>query len=60
MKTQVFDKGVDHKICDRPDEYCINECSQYWQGECRAFEVPHSQAEREHRQAQKRRDKRGS
>lgn len=40
---------VTHKIVEStPDEVCL-ECSQYWEGECRAYEFPHSLAESESR-----------
>ena len=33
---------VEHKIvAGTPDEVC-HQCPQLWQGECRAFSVPHS------------------
>jgi len=36
---------VDHKIGRVSDEVCA-QCAQCWEGECRAFTVPHSEAER--------------
>lgn len=37
-----------NKIVDVADEVC-EECPQAWGGECRAFLLPHSKEEREHR-----------
>lgn len=36
---------IKHKIRKVPDSVC-EKCTQLWEGECRAFEVPHSRAER--------------
>ncbi len=32
------------------DEVCEDGCPQLWQGACRAYQKPHSDEEREHRQ----------
>jgi len=40
MKTKIMGK-----ICpDTPDEVCIK-CSQAYEGDCRAMNIPHSDAE---------------
>ena len=40
---------IEHKIEPRtPDEVCLN-CQQLYEGECRAFSVPHSREEKEAR-----------
>ena len=40
---------VTEKITERtPDEVCLK-CSQCWEGECRAYEMPHSKEEYAHR-----------
>jgi len=39
---------VRNKIADVPDELC-RECPLYWEGECRAFEIPQSDEERARR-----------
>ncbi len=41
--------GVANKIAAVSDDLCLR-CPQCWQDECRAFHVPHSRAEAEHRQ----------
>lgn len=40
VKYQLV-KGVSHETCLK--------CGQLWEGECRAYEVPHSEAERQAR-----------
>jgi len=43
------DEVVSGKIAIVSDETC-RKCSQLWQGECRAYTFPHSDAERRHRE----------
>ncbi len=40
---------IAHKIREVPDETCQG-CPQNWEGECRAYEIPHSRQEREYRE----------
>jgi len=48
-ETRVTPSGnIKGKIRDVPDEICKG-CRQLWNGECRAFLVPQSKEEREHR-----------
>lgn len=41
---------IEHKIREVPDTTC-KDCSQLWEGECRAFSFPHNDDERMHRLA---------
>ncbi len=40
--------SIEHKITPVSDSVC-EQCCQLWEGECRAYSMPHSEAEREHR-----------
>ena len=46
--------SISNKVTTVPDEVCEGDadnspCTQLWEEECRAFQMPHSEAEREHR-----------
>jgi len=40
---------IGHKVMNVSDELC-QLCAQAWQGECRAFQMPHTQEERAQRE----------
>lgn len=42
---------VNNKLHPHASDQMCNVCSQQWQGECRAFQMPHSAEEREARSA---------
>jgi len=41
---------IKNKIRDVSDELCVH-CTQAWEGECRAYLVPHSKEEYEYRKS---------
>lgn len=41
--------AIEHKIAKWMDDATCGTCSQSWEGECRAFQLAHSEAEQEHR-----------
>jgi len=50
LRKQIDAMTIEHKIVKATPNYVCVQCNQFWDGACAAYQMPHSERERERRE----------